>query len=139
VTAAQRFRYRPALSDLPKGAERSLVAQFKAIENDLNGIRGVDANSPPVLSGPAYACHVGELVRISPPASGMLLTIPPGRPENISQTIRIAVIGGILSPGATVSIVGGQGTINGAATLALNSFRLVELISCGEPGWFFST
>jgi hypothetical protein len=137
--AAPRFRYRPALAELPKGAERSLVAQFKAIENDLNSIRGVDANSPPVITGAAYACHVGELVRISPPATGQLLTIPPGRAENISQTIRIAVVGGVLSPGATVSIVGGEGTINGQAALFLNSFRLVELVSCGEPGWFFST
>lgn len=135
---APRFRYRPALADLPKGAERSLIAQFKAIENDLSAVRGVQANSPPVLTTP-YAAHVGELVRIAPPAAGQLITIPPGSPENIGQTIRIAVVGGLLSPGATVSIVGAVGTINGQQTLNLNSFRLIELVSCGAPGWFFST
>jgi hypothetical protein len=137
--AAPRFRYRPALTGLPKGAERDIVAQFKAVQNDLDQIRGVQANTPPLYTGRIVFAHAGELVRVSPPAEGQLIAIPAGSPENITQRIQIAVVAGVLSPGATVSIVGGKGTINGAATLALNSYRLVELISCGEPGWFFST
>lgn len=136
---APRFRYRPALADLPKGAERALIAQFKAIENDINGVRGVEANSPPVIEAAVYACHVGELVRLSPPAAGQQVTIPAGSAINISQSIRIAVVGGLLSPGVTVSIVGAKGTINGQQALFLNHYRLVELVSCGELGWFCST
>lgn len=135
----QRFKHHPALADLPKGAERAIIAQFRSIENDLNSVRGVQTNVTPVLTVATYAAKPGELVLLTPPDGGTLVTIPEGSPENITQSIRIAVIGGTLSPGATVSIIGRKGTINGQETLALNSPRLVELVSCGRPGWFFST
>ena len=136
---AQRFRHAPALSDLPKGAERAIIAQFRSVQNDLDQIRGVQPNALGVMTVPSYQAHVGELVLLSPPAGGTLITIPPSSSDNIGQTIRIAVVRGFLSPGATVSIIGRQGTINGQQTLPLASFRLVELVSCGEAGWFFST
>lgn len=132
---ATRFRHRPALPDLPKGAERQIVAQFKAIENDLDAIRGVGANLPALITRTRYDSHVGELVRVAPPAAGLRLTIPTGRAENISQKIRIAVVDGVLSPGVTVSIVGGEGTINGLPTLTLTSRGLTELTSLGPDGW----
>lgn len=136
---APPFRYRPALADLPKGSERGLIAQFKSIENDLNSVRGVQRNATPVLTVATYTAKPGELVLLTPPAGGTLVMIPPGSPDNITQSIRIAVVGGTLSPGVSVSIVGRKGTINGQQTLNLNAPRLVELISCGVPGWFFST
>jgi hypothetical protein len=136
--AAQRFKHHPALADLPKGAERALVAQFRSIENDFATVRGTQKNVTPVLTQRAYAAKAGELVLLTPPVGGTLVTIPAASPENITQSIRIAVVGGTLSPGATVSIVGAQGTINGQQTLTLASHRLVELVSCGAPGWFYS-
>lgn len=135
---AQAFRYAPSLPDLPKGAERSIIAQFKAVQNDLDEIRGAAATTTEIVSRDCLV-RVGQLLLIAPPAAGMLVGIPPATAQNISRSLRIAVVGGTLSPGATVSIVGGQGTINGLDTLPLNSFRLVELVSCGESGWFCST
>ncbi len=136
--SSQRFRHAPALPDLPKGSERAIIAQFKAIQNDLDEIRGFERATTEVVATDCLV-RVGQLLLIAPPAAGMRVGIPPATAQNLSQSLRIAVVGGILSPGATVSIVGGRGTVNGAATLALNSFRLVELVSCGEAGWFYST
>jgi hypothetical protein len=84
---------------------------------------------------------VGELVLLAPQSATVkqFVTIPAGSAQNITQRLSLAVVGGLLSPGVAVSIVGSKGTINGAVTLNLNSFRLVELVSCGPLGWFFST
>lgn len=136
---ARAFRHRPALAALPKGAERDIIDQFKAIEHNLDELRGRPTSSTPVLSVPNYAPKLGELVLLAPPAGGTLIVLPQGGPENVTKSIRLAVVGGILSPGVSVSIVGRKGTINGQQTLSLNSHRLVELVSCGAPGWFCST
>lgn len=136
--AAQGFRYAPALPDLPKGAERAIIQQFRAIQNDIDQVRGVASAVTDIISKD-YIARIGELVLISPPTAGMKVGIPPATAQNIGKSLRIAVVGGTLSPGATVSIVGGVGTINGVATLSLNSFRLVELVSCGPVGYALST
>lgn len=136
---APAFRFKQALSDLPPGAQRGLLEQFKALQNDLDGVRGPPKSATPIISAPTYNARVGELVMLAPPAAGQFVTIPPGTAQNITQRLSLAVVGGLLSPGVTVSIVGGRGTINGAAALFLNSFRIVELVSCGPVGWFFST
>lgn len=137
---ARGFRHRPALEGLPKGAERQIIDQFKAIQNDLDALRGSGDPADPVYDGAGpITAVVGKLLLLSPPASGVLVMVPAGTPENITRRVFIAVIGGILSPGATVSIVGRKGTINGQQVLNLNSYRLVELVSCGPPGWFHST
>lgn len=137
--AAPAFRFKQALADLPPGAARGLLEQFKSLQNDLDAVRGPPKSATPVISAPTYNVRVGELALIAPPDDGQRLTIPPGTAQNITQRLSIAVVGGTLSPGATVVIVGGEGTINGADVLNLNSFRLVELVSCGPVGWFFST
>lgn len=139
--AAKPFKHRPALSGLPKDAERDLIDQFKAIENDLAELRARDASvsaaATPVLAVASVAAKVGELLLLAPPAGGTLVTLPQGSPENITKRITLAVVGGHLSPGAVVSIVGRKGTINGQQTLTLNSIRLVELVSIGDGGWVF--
>jgi microcystin-dependent protein len=139
--AAKPFKHRPALSGLPKDAERDLIDQFKAIENDLAELRALNASvsgaATPILAVPSVAAKVGELLLLAPPADGTLVTIPQGSPENITKRITLAVVGGHLSPGVAVSIVGRKGTINGQQTLTLNSIRLVELVSIGAGGWVF--
>lgn len=137
--AAQSFRHAPYLPELPKGAERAIVAQFKSIQSDLDNIRGVAKNSVPVLTQRSYNAKIGDFVMLEPPADGTLVMIPAGNADNITQRIVLVVVGGALSPGVTVSIVGRKGTINGQQTVSLNSHRLVELVSCGDRGWFFST
>lgn len=136
---ATPFRHAPALAELPKGAERSIIAQFKAVENDLNGIRGVAKNAVPVLTAPSYAAKIGDFVMLEPPSTGTLVMIPQGNADNITSRIVLVVVGGNLSPGVTVSIVGRKGTINGQQTVSINSYRLVELVSCGDRGWFYSS
>lgn len=137
--AGQSFRYAPSLPELPKGAERAIVALFKAVQNDLDNIRGTAKNSVPVLTQPSYNAKIGDFVMLEPPTAGTLVMIPQGNADNITQRIVLVVVGGVLSPGVTVSIVGRKGTINGQQTVSLNSHRLVELVSCGDRGWFFST
>jgi hypothetical protein len=134
--AARAFRHRPALSDLPKGAERELIEQFRDIETNLDDLRGPGVSATPVLRVRSYAPKLGELVLLEPPPEGTLVMIPQGAPENITKSIRIAVVGGTLSPGVTVSIVGRKGTINGQQTLNLTSLCLAELVSVGARGWF---
>jgi hypothetical protein len=128
------FRFKASLPDLPRGAERALIEQFRAIQSDLDDVRGPLASATPVVSADCTV-KVGQFLMIAPPAAGMLVGIPAGNAQNISRSLRIAVVGGTLSPGAAVTIIGGQGTINGQAVLYLNSFRLVELVSCGALGW----
>jgi len=132
---ARPFRHRPALSDLPKGAERELIEQFRDIESNLDELRS-SGSATPMLRVRTYAPKLGELVLLEPPPEGTLLMLPAGSPENISKTILVAVVGGVLSPGVTVSIVGRKGVINGAATMTLGSLCLVEFVSCGARGWF---
>lgn len=136
--AGQAFRHKPALAKLPEGAERPIIEQFRSVQSDLDAVRGRRVSVTPILSVPRYAPRIGELVLLSPPTGGTLVVLPQGSPDNVTTSIRIAVVGGILSPGVTVSIVGRKGTINGQQTLNLNSHRLVELVSCGAPGWFYS-
>lgn len=135
---SQAFRYKPALPDLPKGAERAIIEQFRAVQTDLDAIRGAASSTTEIVSKDTIV-RVGQLLLIAPPAAGMRVGVPPATAQNISQSVRIALVGGTLSPGATVSIIGGKGTINGQQTLNLNSHRLVELVSVGESGWFYST
>lgn len=137
---ARAFRHRPALAALPEGAGRDLIDQFKAVEHDLDELRARTgrASATPVLTVASVAAKIGELMLLAPPATGTLVTLPQGSPENLTKRITIAVVGGILSPGVSVSIVGRRGTINGQQTLNLNSHRLVELVSVGAPGWFYS-
>lgn len=136
---AQAFRYKPSLAELPKGAERDIIAQFRAVQNDLDNLRGVARNSVPVFGQPSYSAKVGDFVLLEPPAGGTLVMIPQGNADNTTARIVLVVVGGILSPGVTVAIVGRKGTINGQQTLNLNSPRLVELVCAGERGWFYST
>jgi hypothetical protein len=136
---SRAFRHRPALEGLPKGAERQIVEQFREVQNDLDSLRRPPAPAPPVFSGPNVMAQMGQLLRLEPGAGGILVTLPQGSPENITQRIHIALVGGILSPGVAVSIVGRKGTINGQQVLYLTSYRLVELVSCGDRGWFYST
>lgn len=135
---AVAFRFKANLPDLPKGAERALIEQFRAIQTDLDDIRGPAASVTPIVAT-RYSARVGELVLLAPPAAGQLVTIPAGNASNLGRALRIAVVAGLLSPGVTVSIVGGQGTINGLSVLNLNSYRLVELISVGPLGWWYSS
>lgn len=130
-----RYRARPALPGLPKGAEREIIAQFRAIEHALDEVQGIERNATPVLNVLSYQAKAGELVLLEGRAGGTLVTIPPGSSFNIEQTIRVALVGGVLSPGVTISIVGRVGTIDGAATFTLASRMLVELTSVGERGW----
>lgn len=130
----QRFRAKQSLPELPKGSERALVEQFRSIQADLDDIRGPQRSTSAVIAADCLA-RVGELLLAAPPASGMNIGIPPSTQQNISRTLRIAVVGGSLSPGATVSIIGGKGTINGAATLTLASRGMTELTSVGDSGW----
>lgn len=130
------FRFKANLADLPKGAERALIEQFRAIQTSLEDIRGPRSSSTEVKTRDCIA-QVGQLLLVAPPVTtGMKIGLPPGTAQNIDQRLRIAVVAGTLSPGATVSIIGGQGTINGQAFLYLNTYRLVELVSCGPIGWF---
>lgn len=137
--AGARFRFKASLPGLPGGAERPIIEQFRSLQANVDNAQGVERNTPPVFEGSNIQARVGQLIRLSPPAGGTLVMIPPGDATNITQSIWIAVVAGILSPGATVSIVGRKGTINGQQTLPLNTYRLVELKSCGELGWFYST
>lgn len=136
--SAQAFRYKPSLADLPKGAERDIIAQFKSVQLDLDSLRGTPRNSVPVFGQPSYSAKVGDFVLLEPPAGGTLVMIPQGNSDNTTARLVLVVVGGFLSPGVTVSIVGRRGTINGQQTLNLNSHRLVELVCVGERGWFYS-
>jgi hypothetical protein len=132
--ASQTFRHKSSLPELPKGAERALIEQFRAIEVNLTDLRGPFPATTAVLARDCDV-RVGELLLIAPPAGGMLVGIPPGNSSNLSKSVRIAVVGGILSPGATVSVVGSQGTINGAATLSLTTLGITEITSTGDGNW----
>lgn len=136
---ATPFRHIPTLPKLPEGADRAIVQQFRAVQNDLDSLRGRPSSASPVISAKNVTAAVGGLLLIAPPVDGMLVGLPQGRAELQNQVIKIAVVGGFLSPGATLSIIGNRGTINGQATLPLNSCRLVELTCVGELGWWYST
>lgn len=129
------FKARAALGDLPKGAERAIIEQFRAIEASLNRVQVVQRNATPVLNVPAYMAKPGELVLLEGNATGTLVTLPPGSPQNIEQTIRVALVGGVLSPGVTIAIVGRKGTIDGTPTKTMTTRSIVELTSVGERGW----
>lgn len=118
---------------------RDICAQFKAIQNDLEQLRGQPPRASGIQAGRNVAAGIGELVLLSPPAAGQLVTIPAGAPELVNRTIRLAVVAGVLSPGVSVSVLGNAGTLNGADTLAITTLRLVELVCVGAKGWFFST
>lgn len=131
-----RFTFRKSLPELPKGAERSIIEQFQAVESALNELQGVQKrNATPVLNVAQYAAHAGELVLLEGNAGGTLVTIPQGSPQNIEQSIRIALVGGVLSPGVSIGILGRKGTINGANTLVMTARGIVTLTSIGERGW----
>jgi microcystin-dependent protein len=132
---ARPFRHSPALPELPSGAARELIEQFRAVETNLDALRE-ERSITPVLRVRSHAAKLGELVLLEPPPDGTLLVLPAGGPENIGKTILVAVVGGVLSPGVTVSIVGRKGVINGAATMAIASMCLVEFVCCGARGWF---
>jgi hypothetical protein len=133
---ATRFKFRKSLPELPKGAERAIVEQFQAVEAAINEVQGPQQrNATPVLNVAQYAAHAGELVLLEGNAGGTLVTIPAGSPQNIEQSIRIALVGGVLSPGVSVGIIGRKGTINGANTLVLAARGIVTLTSVGERGW----
>jgi hypothetical protein len=129
------FRARAALSDLPKGAERAIIEQFRQVQSVLDTLQGVERNATPVLNTPGYLAKPGELVLVEGIAGGTLVTIPAGSSANIEQTIRVALVGGVLSPGVTIAIVGRQGTISGAQTVTMTSLGMVELTSVGSRGW----
>ena len=132
---ATRFKFRKALPELPKGAERALIEQFQAVEAALTEIQGVQRNATPVLNVPAYMAKAGELVLLEGRAGGTLVTIPAGSSFNVEQTIRIGLVRGVLTPGVTIAIVGRAGTINGAQTVTMTARGLVELTSVGTDGW----
>ncbi len=129
------FRARPALPELPKGAERSIIEQFRQVQAVLDDLQGVQRNATPVLNAKSYLAKPGELVLVEGIADGTLITIPPGSSANIEQTIRVALVGGVTSPGVTIAIVGRKGTISGAQTVVMTSLGMVELTSVGERGW----
>lgn len=129
------FRAPAALAELPKGAERAIIDKFRQIEAALTGVQVVQRNATAVMNVPAYMAKPGELVLLEGNATGTLVTIPPGSSANVEQTIRIALVGGVLSPGVTIAIIGRKGTIDGAATFVMTQRMLVELTSVGERGW----
>jgi hypothetical protein len=118
---------------------RDICAQFKAVQNDLADLRGQAPRTTGIQSGRNVAAGIGELVLLSPPADGQLVTVPAGSAELVDKRIRLAVVGGVLSPGVSVAVLGNGGTLNGNATLAITTLRLVELVCVGAKGWFFST
>jgi hypothetical protein len=131
-----RFKFRKTLPELPKGAERAIVEQFQAVEAAINAVQGPQQrNATAVLNVAQYAAHAGELVLLEGNANGTLVTIPQGSSQNIEQSIRIALVGGVLSPGVSIGILGRKGTINGADTLAMTARGIVTLTSVGERGW----
>lgn len=132
---ATRFRHQTALPELPKGAERAIIEQFRAVEQALDKVQGVERNATAVLNVASYMAKPGELVLLEGRAGGTLITIPPGSTQNIEQSIRVALVGGVLSPGVTIAIIGRKGTIDGAATFVMTERMLVELTSVGERGW----
>lgn len=130
-----RFRARASFPELPKGAERSIIEQFRQVEHALTAVQVVQRNATQVLNVASYMAKPGELVLLEGNALGTLVTIPPGSSANVEQTIRVALVGGALSPGVTIAIIGRKGTIDGAATFVMTSRMLVELTSVGERGW----
>lgn len=131
-----RFKFRKNLPELPKGAERAIVEQFQAVEAAINAVQGPQQrNATAVLNVAQYAAHAGELVLLEGNANGTLVTIPQGSSQNIEQSIRIALVGGVLTPGVSIGILGRKGTINGADTLAMTARGIVTLTSVGERGW----
>lgn len=130
-----RFRHQPALPELPKGAERAIIEQFRAVEQALDVAQGVQRNATPVMNTASYFAKPGELVLLEGRAGGTLITIPPGSSQNIEQSIRVALVGGVLSPGVTIAIIGRKGTINGSATLVMTTRGIAELTSVGDRGW----
>ncbi len=131
-----RFKFRKSLPELPKGAERQIVEQFQAVEAAINELQGPQQrNATAVLNVAQYAAHAGELVLLEGNAGGTLVTIPQGSPQNIEQSIRVALVGGLLSPGISIGIIGRKGTINGVNTLTMTARGIVELTSVGDRGW----
>jgi len=130
-----RFRAPASLPNLPEGSERVIIEAFRGIQQTLDTLQVVQRNSRPVVQAAAYQARAGELVLIEGRTGGTLVTIPQGSSANVEQKIRIALIGGVLSPGVTIAIVQRMGTINGNATLTLTTRGIVELTSVGDRGW----
>lgn len=132
--SATRFRARPALPELPKGAERSIIEQFRQIQAVLDQLQGPQRSASPALNAASYAAKPGELVLVEGIAGGTLVMLPQGSPANIEQKIRVVLVGGVLSPGVTIAIAG-SGTIDGSPTATMTARGLIELTSVGERGW----
>lgn len=116
-----------------KEAERTIIAQFRDVQAILDRL-DTPADVVTELKAASYAAHVGELVRITPPAGGTLLILPPGTDANDSERVRVAIESVASGGSVTISVVGHQ-PINGADTLVLTTVGLTEIVSLGPTGW----
>lgn len=127
------FVAKTSIPKVDKETERAITSQFREIQATLDRL-DTPADVVTELKGGNYAAHAGELVRCTPPAAGILLSLPPATDANDSERVRIAIESVASGGSVTVSAIGHQ-TINGAATLVLSDVGLTEIVSLGPTGW----
>jgi hypothetical protein len=128
------FVPKASLPDLPKGAERAIIEQFRAVATEIRTLNAPAEVVTPLIRTD-YTSKAGELVRACPPATSMRILLPPGSEQNDSESVRVAVESVAAGGTVTVSVVGDDQPINGAATLVISTVGLTEFVSLGVSGW----
>lgn len=125
---------------LPDEVKRPLLAWCEQVVDALNG-RSFDSAAPEAQQATVRP-RAGETVRVSPPAAGMGLVLPPPGPDNRGQAIQVFIeapdgdlrvfVAPSSSPNASA---GGTPTVNGATTVTFDSEGLVTFVSNGSNRW----
>lgn len=127
------FVAKTSIPKVDKETERAITAQFRDIQAVLDRL-DTPADVVTELKASDYTAHTGELVRVTPPAAGVRISLPPGTDANDSERVRIAVESVASGGSVTVSVIGHQ-PINGAATMVITTVGLTEVVSLGPSGW----
>ncbi len=119
-------------------AEPELERQLCQLETNADdAIRSLAGAALPVLSPTnlktaAYTAAIDELVGVDTSAASVVITLPKAVPQNAGHVVAIARKSA--SNTLTVRLI--EGTVNGAATLALTAaVRLFILCSDGAAWW----
>lgn len=127
------FVAKTSIPKVDKETDRAITGQFKEIQAVFDRL-DVPADVVTEIKEGNYSAHAGELVRVTPPAAGVLISLPPGTDANDSERVRIAIENVTSGGSVTVSVIGHQ-PINGADTLVLTTVGLTEIVSLGPTGW----
>lgn len=133
------FRPKRKLEGFTTEQETSLYELFSQTAQDLTALATRDANI--VINASRVEARSNQFLRVSPPASGQVIVLPPPNRTVPGDTVKLFIEAptGVL----TVSVVPDrdgtgqmkQGTINGLQRVTFNTSGLAEFTSNGVDKW----